>query len=269
MPSAAQITKSWFFIVLLIYGGSVAIALSPVGEVILRLCENCREPLTQEEREYLLPLFEEVYENAKEIDPKLNHDIQLYIMDGVYVNAFAIGRKTIAVTRGAIATFTADELKGILAHELGHMTHGHTKALLLSVVGNFFFSIIVWMFRLLLYFLEVISNIVAHFNIVGVIFWLLTVATRFMADLSIFLFIELSQIILALNSRSNEIQADTYAYEVGYGVELISGLYVLQKISMNTNVKLSEKMKASHPHTAYRIAHLEKLENEDIPELEE
>ena len=76
-------------------------------------------------------------------------------------------------------------------------------------------------------------------------------------------FINVSEIILALNSRTNEIQADTFAYEIGYGRELISAMYLLQKISLDSNLRLSERLKASHPHIAYRIEQLESLENEE------
>ena len=92
-----------FFIVLAIYAVSITVALSPIGEQLLRLTENCRRPATEQEKEYLMPLFEEVYESAKIANPNLNKGIQLYIMDGMYVNAFAIGRETVAVTRGAMA----------------------------------------------------------------------------------------------------------------------------------------------------------------------
>ena len=46
----------------------------------------------------------------------------------MYVNAFAIGRNTIAVTMGAIETFSSDELKGIIAHEFGHLSNGDTNS---------------------------------------------------------------------------------------------------------------------------------------------
>jgi len=251
-----------FIIVSILYGASITVALSPIGEVILRYSEGCREPATEEECNYLIPIFEEVYENAKEYNPQLNDDIQLYIMDAMYVNAFAMGRKTVAVTRGAIETFTEDELRGVLAHELGHITYGHTKALLLSVIGNFFFSMIVWVFRLVLHIVQFISNMVAGLNVVGLVFAFITFITRIYVDILVFVFIYLSQVILALNSRSNELQADGFAFEVGYGRELISGLYLLQKITMNTQLSLSERIRASHPHLADRIRALEILEDE-------
>ena len=258
------LTLNNFIIVALIYGGSITIALSPIGEFILRITENCREPATEQERNYLLPIFEEVYQDAKELNPKLNRGIKLYIMDAMYVNAYAMGRKTIAVTRGAIATFTADELKGLLAHELGHITHGHTKALLLSLIGNFFFTVIVWIFRLMFFFAQLISNIVAQFNWIGWLFSFMTFVLKIAVEVSVFIFVNLSEMILASNSRVQEIEADTFAYEIGYGRELISGMYLLQKISMNNKPSLSEKVKASHPHIARRIENLERLENQAI-----
>ena len=154
--------------------------------------------------------------------------------------------------------------RSIIAHEIGHVMHGHTKALLLSTIGNFLFTVIVWFFKLVLGIMQVISNIFAHVSIIALGFALMTFIIRFFVEISTFVFINISQVILALNSRSNEIQADKFAYEIGYGRELISSMYLLQKISINRKVKLSETMKASHPHMAYRIAHLEKLENIDI-----
>ena len=253
-------------IVSVVYGVSIIIALSPIGENLLRLLENCREPLTDKERLYLLPLFEEVYESAKEISPKLNDNIKLYVMDVMFVNAFAIGRQTIAVTKGAIETFTEYELKGILAHEFGHMTYGHTKALLLSVIGNFFFSVVIFLYKLILYLFQMVATIASFFNAVGVILSFFVLIMRWVLEIGVFIFITLSQIILALNSRTNEIQADRFAYDIGYGRELIAGLYLIQKIDITTKVKLIDRAKASHPHLAYRIGELEILENEDIEE---
>jgi len=167
----------------------------------------------------------------------------------------------VAITRGAIETLSADELKGVIAHELGHIKYGHTKALLLSNIGNLFFSVIVFAFRGTFFIVQTISNIISHFSVIAWFFSLFTYILRLGVDLSILVFINLSEIILAINSRKNEIEADNFTYEIGYGKEMISCLYVFQKISMDTQMKLSEKMKASHPHTAYRIENLERLEN--------
>jgi len=251
-----------FIIVAVIYGVSMTIALSPLGEIILQILQGCREPATEQEINYLLPIFEEVYEDAKEMNPSLNKKIKIYVMDEMYVNAFAMGRKTVIVTRGAMETLTADELKGLIAHEFGHMNYGHTKALLLTLIGNFFFSVIVWVLRLILRILLIICSIVANFNFLGIGFGILTFIVKIIVEVATFVFVQVGDIILAMNSRETETQADTFAYDIGYGKELTSCMYLLQKISMGAKLKLSERIKASHPHLAYRIQHLEKLESE-------
>ena len=48
----------------LIYGCCVGLALSPIGEVIVRLMEGAKPIQTQEDKDYLLPIFEEVYDEA-------------------------------------------------------------------------------------------------------------------------------------------------------------------------------------------------------------
>ena len=258
-----------FIFVSIIYGISITIALSPIGEFILRTIENCREPVTQQEKDYLLPMFEEVYENAKEVYPELNNSIKIYINDEMHVNAYAIGRKTIAITAGALATFSAEELKGIIAHEFGHLMHGHTKALLLSVIGNLIFSILILFFRLMFWIVQIITQIASYFSWLGVIFAIMNFMASWTVEIAVFLFMNLSQIILSLNSRTNEYQADTFAYEIGYGRELTDALYLIQKISMNAKLTLTQRLKASHPHTAKRIENLEQLEEQENEELED
>ena len=267
---ATYFTIAWFIfganaksfaIVSVIYSISMITALSPVGEILLRGMQGCRLPVTEQEKNYLLPLFEEVYENAKQENPSLNRGIKIYVMDEMYVNAFAVGRKTIAVTRGALSTFTRDELKGILAHELGHMTFGHTKALLLSCIGNILFTFIIFVLRLALNILQVISGVTAHFNVIGAIIAIPTFIVKLIFEMSIFVFINAGEMFLSINSRVNEFEADKFAYTIGFGKELTDSLYLLQKISMNAKMTLSQKMKSSHPHTASRIQNLERLEN--------
>lgn len=257
-------TQESFLIALLIYAVSIGIALSPIGESILREIEHVRPLATQEEKEYLEPLFEEVYDAALEENPKLNREIKLHMIDEMYVNAFAIGRKTIAVTKGAVNTFSEAELQGVLAHELGHITYGHTKALLLSTIGNLFFSVIVMLIRAIMSIVEFIGLLISKSSWGIILTKSLTWLARFPFEVCLFLFIYLGNIILSLNSRYNELQADAFAYQCGFGEELVSSLYLLQKIALNETMTWKEKLTASHPHTAKRIEALEqKLEEEN------
>lgn len=243
----------------LIYGSCVGLALSPLGEIIVRFMEEVKPIQTQEDKDYLIPIFEEVYKEAIKFSPKLNKDITLFITDSMAVNAFAVGRKTIAVTRGAIYTFSPDELKGILAHELGHMVNGDTKALLIKLIGNGFFSIIIFVLRFIVNILENISLMIGSKNIVLAVISFITIISRIAMDLYIIAFVFVGDLIIALNSRYSEYLADEYAYLIGYGEDLKNSLYILNKISMPRNIPLLERLKASHPHTTARIERLENM----------
>lgn len=239
----------------LIYGASVTLALSPVGEIILRWYENIRPAQTNEEKNYLLPIFEEVYEDAKEKFPKLSKNIKLYIEDSMTVNAFAIGRNTVTLTKGAISTFSREELKGVLAHEFGHLVNGDTKALLLNIIGNGFFTLITFALRIIIYLVRVITDLFDRSGIISFVFWLFnTVFNIYVFGITI-----VGQILLSSTSRQAEYFADYFAYEIGFTEELIKALYILQKMSSPTNVPIMERLRASHPNLGGRIARLERL----------
>jgi len=92
------------------------IAFSRLGESIFRFIEKVRKIETNREKELLNPIWEEVYNEAKQKYPCLTDDIQLCVVDKMTVNALALGKHTIAVSKGAIETFSENELKAILTH---------------------------------------------------------------------------------------------------------------------------------------------------------
>lgn len=68
--------------------------------------------------------------------------------------------------------------------------------------------------------------------------------------------------MLARNSRKNEFLADKYAFDLGYGNDLINVLYLLQKFSLTDKMTLVDKMLEKHPRVSQRIEKLENLEDE-------
>lgn len=68
----------------------------------------------------------EVYQIVEELTNKMRMPMpKLYITPAAQANAFATGRSpshaSVAVTAGIMKTLSHDELKGVLAHELGHV----------------------------------------------------------------------------------------------------------------------------------------------------
>ena len=143
------------------YAVSLAIVFSPLGEKLLRVVEQVRKLEMRKEKETLLPIFDEVYEHAKQKNPELGH-IELCIVESMDVNACAIGKHTVALTKGAIETFGEDELKALLAHEIAHIVHGDTIATLYALVGNGLFTAFILINKGFLFVVDLITAIVTR-----------------------------------------------------------------------------------------------------------
>ena len=241
--------------VTLFYLISIGIALL-FGDVILRTLESIRPIETEQEKEYLIPLFEELCEEVKEAFPSMKKT-KLYIIDNQAVNAKAIGVRTIAVTNGAIRTFSREELKAIIAHEMGHIYYGNSMAIMLNMIGNGIFSVFILLSRFILLVLDFLqapfeqqTKGIIHF-ILDFIGWIITSLQ--------FVFLFVGNIILMGNSRSTEYKADKFAYMAGYGMELKEALYMLQKMTLTDQLKIIERMQASHPRVSKRIMKLEQM----------
>ena len=132
-----------------IYLVSLLVALSPIGEFWLRWQTGCRRKAVKDEEanRILVPLFNEVYDKARELVPNLPNGICLYIGNGEEPNAFATGRKTICAERG-VMKLPPEQIKAILAHEFGHIAHRDTYLLQAVVVGNVLVTILVNIIRL-------------------------------------------------------------------------------------------------------------------------
>lgn len=236
-----------------IYLISISIALSPIGENIMRKLEQVKPLLTTHEKERLLPLFVEVYQKALTETPSLGNNVELFISNDMTVNAFAFGRNTIVINKGTIETMNNEEIKGIFAHEFGHLAHHDTKALLINVIGNGLFSLVIM----------IINGIITAYNIITNLFrpghdsiWIMSLLQG-LINFIVTVIMGVGSIILSANSRQNEFHADNYASKIGYRENLIEALYFLSKLDMGGKISFKDKMKMSHPHINERIGRLE------------
>lgn len=245
-----------FLIVFIVYAVSLIIALSPLGEKLLRLLSRVRPLETNREKEYLQPLFDEVYDRVKEQYDNIM-EIEVCVIDNMTVNAIALGRNTVAVTKGAMQTFTEEELKAVIAHELAHLVHGDTMAYIYAIIGNGIFSIFVLLARLCLLFFEHLqSSLTGKHSIFSAFMLLFKLYFEFCIWFMSFGF----QVILSVNSRKTEFRADKFSYLLGYDSDMIEALYLLEKISLGDNSSIIQKMTASHPRITLRIKKLEILD---------
>lgn len=250
---------------LALYFVSMSIALSPVGEWILRIQQKCKAIERIDQKEYLEPLFREVYEQAKAKDPSIPDDVQLFINEDPSINAFAIGRKTICLTKGML-NMPASHIKAVLGHEFGHLAHKDTDMLVLINVGNFFVLFIEWSV------LFVISCFYAMVSLIAIIGGMVTSSpgafvtqslNNFLKNAAsaivsgiVWVWMKIGLLLAMKSSRSVEYEADEFSYTLGYGNELCAMLDMPCKPSATG---LFACLVSTHPSDDSRIANLQKL----------
>lgn len=135
---------------LVLYALSLLIALSPLGEAIVRKKYKCMKLERPDQITYLETIYREVLEQAKALDENLGEDAQIYITESPETTVFALGRKTISFTSG-IFGFPQEKAKALLARELGHISQKDTDFLQLVMAGGSVVNMCIWILRIALY----------------------------------------------------------------------------------------------------------------------
>ncbi|NMA55055.1 MAG: M48 family metalloprotease [Firmicutes bacterium] len=238
---------------LLAYAVSLAVALSPVGEWILRWQTGCKEIRRADYLHRLQPLFQEVLAQAREVNPAIPQDVRLFMSDEAYPNAFATGRKTICLTRGFLS-YSDEQIKATFAHELGHLANKDTDLILLVTIGNFIVTALFIIFRLFVRLVTICASIASES--------LGAVLMGFLIDgvlvFAIWGWTKLGTVLVMHSSRQNEYLADEFAFNCGYGQGLISTLHSFRG---DGSRGLWANLAASHPESDNRIAKLQELMN--------
>ena len=193
---------------------------------------------------------------VKELSDKTKFNIaDIYVMDGsrrsTHSNAYFTGfykSKRIVFFDTLLAMLTPNEVKAVLAHEIGHYKKNHIMksmllSLIISLVGFY-----------LIYQITLISSFYYRFDM----------NPNSAADVVIFFSFILPIIMFFLNpifssiSRKNEFEADNYAKKFSNKNDLISSLKKLYKenLSLFKTNPLYSKIYNSHPTVFERINNL-------------
>lgn len=231
----------------------LSIALSPIGEFILRLQCGCRKIKKDKYKNRLEPLFNEAFRRAKQLDPTISDHVKLFMSKSMQPNAFAVGRKTVCITRG-LCELNDEEILGILGHEFGHIANKDTDMLLVINVSNFLLTAVFFFARIIISFIIIlvggderpVGSILASFFIDLLLVWLMSLWTK------------LGNLFHMKSSRMNEYRADAFSCECGFSQNLYSALYVLEKNYGGAEEKsVFAALGASHPDTADRLDAIE------------
>ncbi|WP_459479213.1 zinc metalloprotease HtpX [Clostridium saccharoperbutylacetonicum] len=239
------------FIGIIAYAISLIIALSPIGEWILRLQTGCKTIKRKEFVNRLEPLFNEVYAKAKKLNPSIPDGVQLFMSNDEEPNAFATGRKTICLTKGFLG-YSDVQIKATFAHELGHLAHKDTDLILMITIGNFIVTIIFVIYRVIIN----IAGIVVGAASEGIGSIIYNVFIDFILVAMMWIWTKIGTMLVMHSSRQNEYMADEFAFNCGYGDSLAA---VLDTFGGSSQKGLWANLASSHPDSDDRIARLQDL----------
>lgn len=272
--------SEWALLVaLILYLIYLWLMMSPLGEKYLRFSCGCTPIKRHEDIEFITPIFLETLEKARAVDPRIPQDIRIFISESLEPNAFAVGRKTVCLTRGIIQdkNISQAELEAVLAHEFGHIAHKDTDILILLTAGNIILD-------LFFKFLRVVAVIFTAISIFimglvgaalqdgrgrdasdlggGVGYGLGKLVQCFLNGL-IALWYWFSNVCVMRASRKDEFQADEFSFNLGYGSALCAFLDYLDRRSHADEDPGPRDffafLMSSHPPIEDRIAHLQDM----------
>ncbi len=246
---------------LLIYLFSLTIALSPIGEAILRHQTGCEKITDIPTLNYIEPVFREVYRKAKMMNPNIPDDVDLYLVDSMDVNAFATGRRTVCMTKGMMQEDT-EKIKACLGHEMGHLAHHDTDLILVVTVGNLIATAFFTIMRISARICQSMGMIFAAFSgdEDGLAAALFIQLAGFLSDVLLAmlmgLWTKIGTIMVLKSGRENEYDADEFSFNLGYGRALCE---LLDTFPANQSKGLFANLMSSHPDKNDRIRKLREL----------
>lgn len=259
---------------LIIYLISLTIALSGIGERLLRFVNHCYPLTDQAIIQRIMPIFNEAKRRAsitaRSEGRSIPDDIELCYNDEPGMSAFATGRKTICFSKGILSA--SDEmLLAAFEHEFGHIAHHDTDSILLITVGNLIFSAIITFFRIGIVVWDIICKMIGIFTGGEDGFFMIIMGsftsflTMIFIDLFMAIWTGIGNLLVLKSSRSQEYKADEFAFKCGKGRELQAMLTFLEGGNPAKTKGLFATLKSSHPATADRVAALQQLEASSVP----
>ncbi|MEY2975600.1 MAG: hypothetical protein RIR49_2020 [Actinomycetota bacterium] len=184
----------------------------------------------------------------------------LRVVDSDEINAFACGGHLLVVTTFALDELGADELAGVLAHELSHHLGLHTVAL---TIGHWLSLPILGLARVGFFLQNVARAATDSFASHSAALTALgRVAAGLLTGFSwVFLAaLHLSDIVANLVGHGSEFEADRRAVHLGYGPELAAALRRLMAGGGGArSIGWRARLRASHPAALTRVARIEAI----------
>ena len=244
---------------LLLYFAALLVVLIPGLEFlqVWLIGRGTRRP-TAEEQAVLDPAFEDV---LSRLGRGSKRRYRLRVLDDDNLNAAAGGGSLVMVTTRALHTLPDDQLKAVLAHELGHHAGLHPLVLLAQSWMYVPIAVVAWLSVRVHNLLAWITGLRMHW---GLYLFLMGAALFLRLMLLILgLVLRLANLILVSFGRRAEYRADDMGVALGYGQSLehalrtIEGIAPAQPEPSGAGSWLTN-LESTHPPTAKRIERIRK-----------
>ena len=192
----------------------------------------------------------------------MNRKLKLYRNNDARINAAAFGFNTIGLTGGVLATASDEELKGVISHEVGHISHyDFVYQVLLFSMESFGYRCLYGIFLIPALIFGIIDGmvfaLVPALDFVGELIAKIWWAVYKLLHRIIY---GISRIADVNINKYAEYRCDTYAVRYGCGEGLLSFLRRLKRTEdvYCERPTFTEYIMSTHPSTEKRIARLEK-----------
>lgn len=233
-----------------IYLALFLLTISPVGETILRVFCGGRQ-IQRVDWQNKMSIVADVVGIAQNQDATLPRNISFYYINDPIPSTLAIGRHTICITSGLLDMNVSD-IKGCVAHELGHISSYDSSITQVANVGNFF----VFLLGLLFQSFYMFNNWSSRFTRRGMRSLMRNVLS-FLPVAVIMAIIGLTRFILNIGNRAKEYRADLYAVRLGYGNELRNALIAIDFDSQSGRRSFWRMLTAEHPSVHDRVGRID------------
>lgn len=244
-----------FIISTLVYGITVLIMISPIGEAIVRLFCGAKTIERRDWQNKLNIVMQSIKTSAETRNISIPEEIKIFYISSPIPNCFSIGR-SICISSSLLDS-DISVIKGCVAHETAHLVSYDSVATLLVNIGNLPMMAIF----ALLQGLSSINRFTSMFNrsiIIGLIHFFVA-AMLFVPRIILRVFLGITRLIMSVGSRQKEFEADRFAVEMGFGRELRHALLQTDFESQTETRGLWQNLISAHPSVHDRVGRIDSL----------
>lgn len=232
------------------------------GELILLWMMGARKLIPSEEKK-IIPILESVRQKAIERYPNEIMKTRLWVIDEREINAFAVGRTSVVLTRALVETYNEKKIAAVIAHELGHLYHGDSSRTAvkfgISLIGMLVLFTLTW-------FSGALNPTTDRVYYINKDEWLLGILIRMVVFIVLLPFVLSTRLVVNLidalskrESRMRELRADRFAVEIGLGSALMEFLHNIKDEDFCMQRGPLRKLFATHPPVILRIGQVERM----------